>query len=323
MHSGLKMYISSHRMSALIALVIMLCSSFVWAQDQAGNTAQTEKIPMSDMDHSEMNHESTPDEGMGHNMVDMDPAAAPGSGRTQGGSAPANARDPHAYSGGYDFGKTPRLLRLADEKNFASLLVDRLETVVTNGNTLATYDLQAWYGRDYDRIVLKAEGDYDNGTLEEAQTELLWGHAVASFWDAQLGVRYDSGDGPNRTWLALGVQGLAPYWFELDITAYVADEGRTALSLEAEYELLLTQKLILQPRVEMDWYGKDDAERGIGSGFSKASAGIRLRYEFRREIAPYIGFEWAGVFGDTKNYAKAAGQDSSETRFVAGLRFWF
>lgn len=322
MHSILKTNIVDNRTKTLAVIVVTLCSSFAWAQEHGDPDAPAE---ISDMDHSQMNHETAPgssDDGMDHNMADMAPVATTTSGRAQGGSAPPDARDPHAYSGGYAFIE-PRRLRLADEKNFGSLLMDRLETVVTSDNTLATYDLQAWYGRSYDRVVLKAEGDYEQGALQEASTELLWGHAVASFWDAQLGVRYDSGEDPNRTWLAFGLQGLAPYWFELDITGYIGEEGRTAISLEAEYELLLTQKLILQPRVELDWYGKDDAERAIGSGFSEVSAGIRLRYEIRREIAPYIGIEWAGVFGDTKDYAEAAGEDSSETRFVAGLRFWF
>jgi len=239
----------------------------------------------------------------------------------QGGSAPADARDPHAYSDGYGFPETPRLV-LADEHTLASLLVNRLESVNTDDNSSVTYDLQAWYGRDYDRAVLKAEGDIDSNKLDDATTELLWGHAVATFWDTQLGVRYDSGEGPNRTWLAFGVQGLAPYWFELDVTGYVRESGRTALTLEAEYELLLTQKLILQPRLETDWYGKRDANRGLGSGVSDLSVGLRLRYEVRREFAPYVGVEWARKFGDTEDFARAAGQDPDETRFVAGLRFW-
>jgi len=242
-------------------------------------------------------------------------------GSMQGGSPPPDARDPHAYAEGYDFG--PYKLRLADTHSLGALLVDRLEAVRSDGNTSTAYDLQAWYGRTYDRAVLKAEGDYDNGEFKEAQTELLWGHAIAAFWDTQLGVRYDSGEGPDRTWLAFGVQGLAPYWFEIDATGYVGDEGRTALSLEAEYELLLTQKWVLQPRIEADFYGKDDAERGIGSGLAEASAGLRLRYEIRREFAPYVGVEWVGKFGGTKDLARAAGEDTSETRWVAGLRFWF
>ncbi len=242
--------------------------------------------------------------------------------RVQGGPAPADARDPHAYSGGYDFGAIARP-RLADEHNFASLLTDLLETVVTDDNTSVAYDLQAWYGRDYNRALLRAEGDLDSGSFQEARTELLWDYAVASFWSTELGVRHDTGKGPNRSWLAFGVQGLAPYWFELQATAYIGEGGRTAFNLEAEYELLFTQKLILQPRIDMDWYGKDDAELGIGSGISELAAGLRLRYEIRREIAPYVGVEWAYKFGDTKDFAQAAGEDPNETRFVAGLRFWF
>lgn len=242
-------------------------------------------------------------------------------GSMQGGSPPPDARDPHAYAEGYDFG--PHKLRLADTHSLGALLVDRLEAVRGDGNTATAYDLQAWYGRTYDRAVLKAEGDYDGGELQDARTELLWGHAVAAFWDTQLGVRHDSGEGPDRTWLAFGVQGLAPYWFEIDATGYVGEAGRTALRLEAEYELLLTQSWILQPRIEADFYGKDDAERGIGAGLADVSAGIRLRYEIRRELAPYIGVEWAGKFGDTKDLARIAGEDTGETRLVAGLRFWF
>ena len=261
----------------------------------------------------------------GHDMQNMKKGDGAGSSamsmRMQGGSAPPDARDPD-YSEGYDFGSIPRPV-LADEHNFASLLVDRLENVRTDDAASITYDLQAWFGRDYDRFVLKAEGEFDDGALDEGSTEFLWGHAIATFWNTQLGVRYDNGEGPDRTWLAFGVQGLAPYWFEVDVTAYIGEQGRTALSLEAEYELLLTQKLILQPRIEVDWVGKRDAARGIGSGLSEAAVGIRLRYEIRREIAPYFGVEWARTFGETKDFLRAAGEDFSETRFVAGLRFWF
>jgi len=243
-------------------------------------------------------------------------------GSMQGGSAPADARDPHAYSDGYGFGPIARP-RFADEMNFYALLADRFELVDGEDGTWALYDIQAWYGRTYDRLVVKAEGEVNNGTLEEASTELLWGHAVATYWDLQLGVRYDSGEAADQGWLAFGFQGLAPYWFELDFTGYVGEEGRTALNIEAEYELLITQRLILQPRLEADLYGKDDPGRGIGPGLSSASAGIRLRYEIRREFAPYVGVEWAGSYGDTADYARAAGQPTDESRMVAGVRFWF
>lgn len=246
----------------------------------------------------------------------------------QGGSAPADARDPHAYSDGYTLTEGPyaqpgpRQLKLADEHAFWSVLGDRLEYQEDSESTV--YDVQAWYGTTYDRLVIKAEGDVADGTLEESSTELLWGHALNAYFDTQFGVRLDQfNDGKDRQWLAFGVQGLAPYWFEVDVTAYVSDDGRTALSAEAEYELLLTQKLILQPRAELNLYGKDDAENGLGSGLSDLAVGLRLRYEFSRQFAPYIGVEWTDTYGDTADYRRAAGQDTSGTKFVAGLRFWF
>ena len=277
-----------------------------WAQE-------TQVAPA--MDHSTMDHGNAP-------AATGSVGAAMDHGSMQGGSAPPDARDPHAYSDGLSFG-AHRHLSHADQSSFASLLVDRLEAVRTSDQTHAAYDLQFRYGRDYDKLVLKAEGEASGGRTEEARTELLWSHAVAAYWDAQLGVRYDSGVGPGRGWLAFGVQGLAPYWFEVDATAYVGDDSRSALRLSAEYELLLTQKIILQPRLEANFHGKQDAERELGSGLSDFTAGIRLRYEIRREFAPYIGVEWAGKYGGTANYAKAAGADTRETWVVAGLRFWY
>ncbi len=244
-----------------------------------------------------------------------------GSTSMQGGSPPPDARDPHAYADGYDFG--PLRVHLADEHSRGSLLVDNLETLRSPDNTSAEYDLQAWYGRTYDRAVLKAEGEVDDGRLAESRTELLWSHAVAAFWDAQLGARHDGGRGPDRSWLAFGVQGLAPYWFAIDAAAYVGENGRSALRLDAEYELLLTQKLILQPKVETNFYGKSDAARGLGSGLSDVSVALRLRYEIWREFAPYIGIERVVRLGGAADLARAAGADATETRIVAGVRFWF
>lgn len=247
----------------------------------------------------------------------------------QGGSAPADARDPNAYSDGFtlDSGKYalpgPQRLRLADEHSFGAVLFDRLERAYGRDGDATSYDGQAWLGTTYNRLVLKAEGNYANSRLEEARSEVLWGHAIASYWDSQLGVRFDSGEGPNRTWAAFGVQGLAPYWFNVDATAYVGEQGRTALRLSAEYELLLTQRLVLQPRIEANFYGKSDAARGIGSGLSDAVAGLRLRYEISRQFAPYVGVEWAGKIGQTADIARAEGKPRNETLWVVGVRFWF
>ncbi len=256
----------------------------------------------------------------GGNAVEMD--ASHEMAAMQGGSAPPGARDPHAYSGGYDFGPIPRP-RLADEHNFGSLLVDRLESVHSDGNSAAAFDLQGWFGRDYDRAVVKAEGEVDDGRLQEARAELLWGHAITAYWDTQVGLRHDAGVDPDRNWLAFGIQGLAPYWFELGATAYVGEEGRSALRLEAEYELLFTQRLILQPRFEANFYGKRDAARELGSGLAEAVFGLRLRYEIRREFAPYVGVEWHRLNGETADFARANNEPTDETRGVIGLRAWF
>jgi copper resistance protein B len=300
---------------ALAAMAIGL--SPVWAQEPAAQkTGEMEAMP--GMDHSQMDHGamsgSAPDAG--HDMGGMD------HGSMQGGSAPPDARDPHAYSGGQDFGPIPPP-RMGDTHLFHGLMVDRLERVRTRDNSSTEYELQGWYGRDYDRGVLKAEGEVDGGRLQEARTELLWGHAVAAYWDMQLGMRHDGGKEPSRSWLAFGIQGLAPYWFEVDATVYAGEQGRSAFRLAAEYELLLTQKLILQPRIEANFYGRRDAQRELGSGLSDLVAGVRLRYEIRREFAPYVGIERSGKFGETSDFASAAGHDTQETRIVAGLRFWF
>lgn len=244
-------------------------------------------------------------------------------------SATGEMRDPHAYSGGYTLESGPyvlpgpRTLRLADEHRFGSLLIERLERVDGEDANTTVYDMQAWFGRDFNRLVIKAEGDYAQGRLQDGRTEALWSHAFTSYWDTQLGVRYDNGVGPDRGWLAFGIQGLAPYWFDIEATGYIGENGRTALRLSALYDLLLTQRLILQPRAELNLYGKDDEDRDIGSGLSDAELGIRLRYEISRQFAPYVGVEWAGKFGETADMARAAGEDRNEMRLMVGFRAWF
>ena len=243
-------------------------------------------------------------------------------GAMQGGRAPADARDPHAYANGADFGPY-KLHLMGEDHRILSVLVDRLEYARAGDDGETAYDVEGWYGTSYDRAVFKAEGEVDAGRLQAGRTELLWGHAIAPYWDAQVGVRHDSGIGADRGWLAVGVQGLAPYWFEVEATAYIADEGRAALRFDAEYELLFTQRLILQPRLEANWYRERDAVRGLGQGLANLAVGLRLRYEFRREVAPYIGIERIAAYGSTADIARAAGEDAKENRWVAGVRLWF
>lgn len=246
----------------------------------------------------------------------------------QGGDAPKGARDPHAYAAGTTLTEGPyalsegERLTLADEHPFYALLGDRVE--YNEQAEAGVFDLQAWYGTTFDRLVIKTEGDFSEGSLEENQTDILWGHAISAYWDTQAGIRLDyNKEGENRQWLAFGLQGLAPYWFELDMTAYLGEQGNTAFSLEAEYELLLTQKLIVQPRAELTLYGKDDEQNELGSGLSSSAIGFRIRYEFTRQFAPYIGVEWTNKFGNTADFAKLNGQSTRDTAFVVGIKFWF
>lgn len=208
-----------------------------------------------------------------------------------------------------------------DAARFGAAVIDRLEW--RNADDALAWEAKAWYGGDYDKFALKTEGERAHGDTQHARTEALWEHTIARWWSTQAGVRYDSGKGPSRNWAALGIEGLAPYWFDVEATVYVGEQGRTALRAEGKYDLRFTQRLILQPQLELNLYGKDDPERGIGSGLSDFEAGLRLRYEIRREIAPYIGVHWRRSFGTTADLADAAGEDVSETRFVAGLRLWF
>ena len=212
------------------------------------------------------------------------------------------------------------VMGMDDRAWWASVAFDRFERV--EGGAFS-WSARASHGGDEDRIALRSEGERADGRVEHADVELLWSHAVAPFWDTQLGVRRDVGRGPDRRWAAFGVQGLAPYWFEVGATAYVGQQGRSALRAEIEYEWLLTQRLVLQPRLEINAYGKRDPATRTGAGLADAEVGLRLRYEMRREFAPYIGVERRQRFGATADYARADGHGGSETQWVAGVRFWF
>ena len=240
----------------------------------------------------------------------------------QGGNAPPDARSGD-YSDGYAYGPMPGM-HMADDSGQFMLLLDQLEYGRSrDGGNTAFVDGDAWYGGDLDKLWLKFEGEQTGGRLRGLWTEALWAHAVATYWDSQLGVRHDSGEGPDRTWAAFGVQGLAPYWFDTEATFYVGQDGRTAARVQIEYEALLTQRLVLQPRLEVNLYGKDDPQRGIGSGLSDLEAGLRLRYEFTRQFAPYVGVVWQQAFGRTADFARAQGEPTDDLQFVAGFRIWF
>ena len=215
------------------------------------------------------------------------------------------------------------MMQMDDRERYAKVLIDQLEWRDSSEGSASAWDAEAWYGSDYNKLRLRTEGDRVQGRTEDARAEVLWDRIIARWWSVQAGARYDFGEGPSRTWAAVGVQGLAPYWFEIEATLYAGEEGRTAARLKAEYELLLTQRLILQPEAEVNLYGKADRERGLGSGLSDLEAALRLRYEIRREFAPYVGLVWSRSFGDTADQARANGADANDLQIVAGFRIWF
>ncbi|MEO8803009.1 MAG: copper resistance protein B [Rudaea sp.] len=242
-------------------------------------------------------------------------------GSMQGGSAPPGARDPD-YSDGIAFTRN-HAAHMHGDARLGMLLIDRLEYFNGSDGNGTSFEAQAWYGGDIDKLWLKLEGDYSDSRLDDLRSEALWDHAVSAYWDTQLGVRHDAGIGPARNWAAFGFEGLAPYWFELEATAYVGPDGRTGARLEAEYEVLFSQRLILTPKLEFNAYGKNDRARDIGSGLSDASVGLRLRYEIRRRFAPYIGVSWMRRLGTSADYARADGHPALDRQILAGVRIWF
>ena len=182
---------------------------------------------------------------------------------------------------------------------------------------------KAWVGTDLNRVWLRSEGASAGDAVEDAEAHALYGRSVARWWDVVVGVRQDFRPGPAQTWAAIGIQGLAPQWFEIEATAYIGESAATAARFEAEYEVLLTNRLMLQPLLEVNLFGKALPDRGIGAGLSTMETGLRLRYEIRREVAPYVGLVWQRKFFGTADLARAAGDETGGWRAAAGLRMWF
>ncbi len=215
------------------------------------------------------------------------------------------------------------MMQMNDAAAVGKVLIDQLEWRNAHGGNAAFWDAQAWYGTDANKAWLKTEGEHAGGETRDARVDLLWDRIISRWWSVQAGARQDLGTGPSRTWAALGLEGIAPYWFNVEATFYVGEEGRTAARLRSEYDLLLTQRLVLQPEAEANLYGKSDPRRQIGSGLSDLEVSLRLRYEIRRELAPYVGLVWSRRFGNSASLARSAGEDPSDLQVVAGVRVWF
>lgn len=202
-------------------------------------------------------------------------------------------------------------------------VADKLEWQDANDGSALAWDLSGWIGGDIDRLLLRSEGERTNGKTEEAEVQALWGHAISSSWDVVAGARQDFKPGAPQTWAAFGLQGQAISDLDVQATAFIGEAGQTAARLEADYDLLLTNDLILQPTGELNFYGKNDPRRGNGSGLSTSELGLRLRYEITPQFAPYVGVTWNRSYGKTADYAREDDEDVAEARLVVGLRLWF
>ncbi len=210
-----------------------------------------------------------------------------------------------------------------DDPFLTMLTVDQFEIRAGEGDTPLVWDAEGWLGKDLNKLWIKTDGEYADGQVEETEIQALYSRAIAPFWDLQAGWKRDIRPSPDRDWFAFGIKGLAPYYFDVDAALFVGKNGRTAARLQFEYEFMFTQRLILVPEIELNFYGKDDSAVGIGSGLADTEVGLRLRYEIRREFAPYIGVNWTHLYGNTADYAREEGEDADDFRVVAGIRFWF
>lgn len=286
------------------------------AADTAGSNQPTMDQPT--MDSSGMDHS-----GMDHGSMGDQPGAS------QDLPASAQPREPIPVITPADRARAFQDLDehvMHGESINSYWALDRLEAWdADEDGTGMAWEAQGWIGSDLNRLWLRSEGERAGGSTESADAEVLYGRAIARWWDAVAGVRHDFGfgGGPSRTYAALGVIGLAPYKFEVQATAYLGESGQVGIGAEAEYEMLFTNRLIGQWLVEGEAWSKDDPAVGIGSGLSKVEAGFRLRYEFHRQFAPYVGVVRERAYGRTADQRRAQSGDIDDTRVVAGVRIWF
>jgi len=203
----------------------------------------------------------------------------------------------------------------------AMVRLDQLEAREDNGGAL---EGDAWFGGDRDKLWLKSKVERDDGEITTNELQALYSRAIAPYWDLQMGARHDfEQESGSRNWATIGVNGLAPYFFEVDSALFIGDNGDSALRLQAEYELLFTQRWILTPEIETNFFGQNDRAAGTGAGLSNVELGLRLRYEFTPQFAPYFGVHYERKFGNTEVFARDAGEPASGTAWVIGLRTWF
>ncbi|WP_413246965.1 copper resistance protein B [Sphingomonas sp. 1P06PA] len=208
--------------------------------------------------------------------------------------------------------------------SFSMISFNLAEYQLREGRDGFRWDGEGWFGSDLDRLTIKTEGDATRGRgIDEAEIQALYSRAIGPYFNLQAGVRQDFGPGPSPTHASIGFEGLAPYWFDVEGTLFLSDAGDVTARLEATYDQRITQRLILQPRAELNFAAQDIPATATGAGLSTAELGLRLRYEFAREFAPYVGISHDRSVGQTARYARAEGDDPVTTSLVLGIRFWF
>lgn len=272
-------------------------------------------------DHGDKPVAALPDQHAGHEITEevVDP---PEAGNDVAPDAPAEfAAD--RFFGGDEMNRARGILR--DEHGGAvtyKIMGDMIEYRSQDGEDGYAWNGEAWFGGDIDRLVIKTEGE-GGEEIESAEIQALYSRALDHVTDLQVGIRQDVEPNPSRTYLALGFETVLPYWLEAEGALFVGQSGQVLARLDGNYDFRLTQRLVLQPRAEVNFAARDDAAIGLGSGLSDAELGLRLRYEFQREFAPYIGISWERKFGNTADYARADGESAETTNLVVGLRTWF
>lgn len=288
--------------------------------------------PMPGHDMSNMPQGQGADPMAGHDMSTMggtlpDPPVAPPA--PEALSGPAHAAET-IFPADQVVAARAELLETHGGSSSYRFLADQLEVGIRDGRDGYVWDdVQFWYGGDINKLWIKSQGEGTFGEgIESAEVQALWSRAIDPWFDLQAGVRHDFRPSPQRHYLVLGFQGLAPYWFEIDAAMFLSNKGDLSARFEAEYDQRITQRLILQPRVELDLAAQDVPEIGVGSGLSTAELGLRLRYEFfptssPAVIAPYVGVDYERAFGDTADFRRAAGDRVGGWSLVMGVRTWF
>jgi copper resistance protein B len=282
------------------------------------------------MDHGTMEHGAMDHAAMKHDGQAHPPAAtgahAPGHGTMPHTPHPSQPRTPIPALTAADRAAAvppPSDHPVHDNGIFSYVLFNRLEAWDAHPGAGLGWEGQAWIGTDLNRTWLRSEGARVAGRTESADLEILYGRSISPWWNLLAGVRHDVAPGQAQNFAALGVVGLAPYKFEVEATAYLGQSGQSAARVEIAYEVLLTNRLIAQPWLEINAYGQDDARRRIGAGLATVEAGLRLRYEITRRFAPYIGIVHERAFGRSAQWRRADGETVDDTRLVAGVRIWF